>query len=722
MNAGISEFMNEIVSFLQIHNKKDGSGYTVSDNGKRKNIKTTDELVSFIRDRTGSLQGKEWYQAFVQYVNNIKNEQNKEFDDVWRSLMTQLIRDYLVKKAEVRDEIAKTTLPSAFGATYTPCKFMPRHFLNDMDLKILKGLCFCEQNQHYYFELHGRYTILGTDEELQNKKSIAMMKLCRLINDRNCERVGVESYEIFDEIYNVCDKLTATYFDLNRQLEEILKEKLPLDVMVTVFWSDKPINLREFLEIPQVYTAFDYNDKLHSAICKVALNKLLPASAINAGLLNLFFESDGEFFKRYSGRPAGNIQKKFTTAQYLANTLTEPTVLKSRIPILDKAPKVISDVDDEMSEYKFDKYWKKGLVPDQFATKDCKILKAFLSPYTDEEIVAIMGFAYTVWFPSYADDVNMLFKTIGGLFKTNYYGQNIMDILDLCYHPKKSISHVMVGDQWISDPALQENADGTGISTARLIFNDECTENCMEKFKGMSGGSSDTGVNYQKRLLYCNPVTMKIYPKWLFCTNRDVQIQDTSGAFDRRLFIIDKMNADKLVPPYSPSEYNKMRLRELESFFEVAKNSYLKIRKEYGSLLNYVRKIKSISKNLREAYNEEQKIFTYLTVYELLQTAARDPNNLSVFEYKGGIAALRPELVKISEGTCEDNGIKPEALLKWIRETTICEEKNNSRATIKVNNRRNTFYHLHPIKPENIPEVDADLTADTDREINEYLR
>lgn len=706
----ISFIVNE--SF-KIHNQANGNGYTIEIKGKRKRAQTTDALVDLMYDNIAPIQGDERYQEFIKFVNKIANEERKPFEATWKKFIKMMVQKEIEKKAEYRDEIVKVSIPSAFGAKFTECKFLPRSPINDKDLTILKGLSFCPSSQFFFFEFHGNYTRLGTASELRDKSSSASIRASILITKSNSERVGKERWDLWDEAYDDCDKLTSELMDIRLTAETALKENMPLDIEIHPFWMDEETTIREFLQLPETITAMDWSDKLHSAVCKAAVNRVLPAVMINKGLGNICYEADGEWFKRYSFRPKGS--SKCSLSDYISEVFSEVPTLIQQIPTLKEEPRNISDIPGVRCRFNMYKDWMKDLPEGQKELKECLGIKAFLAPYTEEETLAIMAYPYTVWHPSTNDPINICLKTGGGSFKTNTYMEYMIQILNYMYRPDGSIVHKMAGDAWVTDSARLENANGDGVSTAALVFNDECTEKSINKFKDMSGGSTDGGVFYQKRIMRENPTEMKIYAKWAFCTNVDFQIQDTEGAFDRRLLLIDRMDIKKLNPPYPRETFIQERRKELKAFYELSEKCYKMVVDKYGSLSSMAVNCRGINKNLKQAYNEDAKVLTYYQIWEAMKgkLLGGDTNTIDIKDFSdGSIGISNIELETEINKLCEINGVNPAGMKKWIRDTDSCTKQNESRYRIRFKNANLVWcYRLYPLKEEAVPKPDVDLTV-----------
>ena len=375
---------------------------------------------------------------------------------------------------------------------------------------------------------------------------------------------------------------------------------------------------------------------------------------------------------------------------------SERFVICSTLKKIDAVPHIISD-DSTIAEFSYDSNWKNKLA-NQVDFKDAKILNAFIKPYTKEERIALMAWAYTVIHPSTNDNIHLLFMTGGGTFKTNYYCTMIEKILKLAYSSKRSLVHQMKEDRWITDSFLRESTT-TGISNSAMVNADECTDKCLEQFKSMSGGTND-GMSYQKRMMRETPISMRIYCKWLFTTNKFFSIEDDSGAFDRRLLIINRMDVKNIEKPYSAAEFSKHIDSEICAFYDLAKTAYDAMLKVAPTLQEY-RDATELKKNMTLAYNEEDKLMLYYEVYDALNSSSVNHKYV-----KKCMVVPREEFNDVVEERCKIAGVNFSGFKKWILNTSdteyTCEYK-----TVHRDNKYEKCWCLSQLKQDVIDNIIA---------------
>ena len=268
----------------------------------------------------------------------------------------------------------------------------------------------------------------------------------------------------------------------------------------------------------------------------------------------------------------------------------------------------------------------------------------------------------------------------------------IQRILNKMYNAN-NITFTMLSDTWVRDRFLLESVNG-GVSTAAFVNNDECTIKSIEAFKDFSGGGKN-GMDYSKRTMRENPTQMKIYSKWLFTTNNDFILQDDSGAYDRRLFIIDRMDVKKLIPPYSKRDFEDELVKEMKTFYITAKQSYEHILKGYKSLEDFVTKC-SIANNLKKAYAEEDKIWIYYKLTEDLYKGNETNIWIPSSDFKKQVTTL-----------CDELDVNICGFKKWLKSNAVEKCEGSPEYTQhKFDGANLRAWNLKRLKQEFIPKDD----------------
>lgn len=694
--------MANIITALNIRNSAKGNCYQFTLRNKDYKAKTLDDLVDKLYELSGSYQAEAWYQetVVVPLRNNPSYKSTDDFEICWKQTVKIQVDEALNAKRELRDKAQQVSLTDAFNIEKTRYEPMTKSTLNQIDMDLMLGVEYCTENDCIYFvDRFGNHSLIGPIEEITKNRKLAN-DLSILIKERLCFELGVSEFDLWPWMWKELDKMNNLFYQYRASIEDLKSNGTPPSAC-KVNWNGEDISCKNLFGYWADTWSDDFIEDLHNLICKYIVNELLPSSLFANDKACLYVETKNGTFKRYSvTKGMKSVQIEF--GEYLSMVLKSDKFLEL-VPKLNKIPYIVHDLPDKPCEFYLQPDWKSNLAKNQFKTYDeCKILKTFLDPYDDEEKLFLMAWAYTVLHPSTGDSLGLLIKTGGGTFKTNGYAEMIRQLLMKMYTDKRDLTFTMLKDQWVTNKNVRETKTN-GISNCVLVLNDECTEKSIAEYKNFSGSSRDKGVEYTVDMKYMLGFTTKIRCKWLFCSNESFQIQDSAGVYDRRLAIINRMDIQKLHKPYKISEFQSYLERELNVFYDMAKLAYDKICKEHGSLEMAALNLKSVSKNLKEAYGEEDK----LEAYYILTQGLKEGELLTIYAED-----WKPTITKL----CEENNISFCGFKKWI----LANEKEKlepglvwSKLTGPHSKQKKT-YKLPRLKPEFMPKGVEDGSDDID--------
>lgn len=691
---------NVLTNFFEIRNSNDSKYIQLQVDGKFKKYKTLAEVAEAAYKKSQELFADASYAESdsKKEIDKLCREQNYSLEQAFCAQFEKELAQYLAYKKEARDNYIQNALPSAFNAKFIPASFKPASFCNRVDLSFINSVVYCVEQDALYYTTNNSYKLIGTIDEIVNKDSKAIYLLTSCINKDLSIKYSVEYFDFWSYLYQQVDKATEAFFEAKVLLETISQSGATVNAdekLNCVPWTEK-ISLQYFCDKSGKLIS-EWYDRLHSYFIKNIFAYLIPASGVNNDLFNVYYETlndDSGTFKRYAIRPTHGAKCTFET--YLTKLFSERSVIRSTLKNIEAVPHIISD-DSTIAEFSYNSNWKDKLV-NQVDVKDAKILNAFIKPYSKEERIALMAWAYTVIHPSTNDNIHLLFMTGGGTFKTNYYCAMIEKILKLAYGSNRSLVHQMKEDRWITDSFLRESTT-TGISNSAMVNADECTDKCLEQFKSMSGGTND-GMSYQKRMMRETPISMRIYCKWLFTTNKFFSIEDDSGAFDRRLMIINRMDVKNIDKPYSAAEFGKHIDSEISAFYELAKWSYNEMLKVAQTLQEY-RDATELKKNMTLAYNEEDKLMLYYEIYDALEASK------NTHQYVKKCIVVPPdEFNEVVEERCKIAGVNFSGFKKWIRNTADTEYECEYKP-VSVDGKLRKCWCLSKLKQEVIDNITA---------------
>ena len=696
----LGDKMNVLTNYFEIRNSNDGKYIQLQVDGKFKKFKTLSDVAEAAFNKSQTIFADDQYLTSdsKKEIDKLRTEQNYSLQQAFCAQFEKELAQYLTHKKEARDNYIQNALPSAFNAKFIPASFKPASFCNSVDLSFINSVVYCVEQDALYYTSNNSYKLIGTIDEIISKDSRSIYTLATCINKDLSIKYNIDCFDFWSYLYQQVDRATEAFFEAKVLLETVAQSGATVNVeekLNCVPWSEK-ISLNYFSDKSGKLVS-DWYDRLHSYFIKSIFTYLIPASGVNNDLYNVYYETlndDSGTFKRYAIKPTHGAKCTFET--YLSKLFSERFVICSTLKKIDAVPHIISD-DSTIAEFSYDSNWKNKLA-NQVDFKDAKILNAFIKPYTKEERIALMAWAYTVIHPSTNDNIHLLFMTGGGTFKTNYYCTMIEKILKLAYSSKRSLVHQMKEDRWITDSFLRESTT-TGISNSAMVNADECTDKCLEQFKSMSGGTND-GMSYQKRMMRETPISMRIYCKWLFTTNKFFSIEDDSGAFDRRLLIINRMDVKNIEKPYSAAEFSKHIDSEICAFYDLAKTAYDAMLKVAPTLQEY-RDATELKKNMTLAYNEEDKLMLYYEVYDALNSSSVNHKYV-----KKCMVVPREEFNDVVEERCKIAGVNFSGFKKWILNTSdteyTCEYK-----TVHRDNKYEKCWCLSQLKQDVIDNIIA---------------
>lgn len=674
--------MVNIINELMIKNKGNGKGYSFKYKDKTYLAATMNDLVKKIYDLPG-VYTKQWHKDIVNEITKLPEYSEDKSEELFCDYLAKSLNAAMTEKRNMRDEYQKNSLPSAFNADIISCKFKPANDYNDKDKELLEIFVYCEDNGVIYTEIDGNYSLIGTPLDISNRKSnasyLAGSALKKHMDAKRCT-----DYQIWAELYHLADTATDKFFAYRRTIEEAISQETPPSEII-IKYKGEDISMQEFLQLPLDKFSDDWDDALHTAICKIIVNELMPASLFNNDIIQLCFEAKNEMFHRYSVRPAHGKKANLNT---IVSMMFEDPCIIDNIRHIKGVPHIISDGPSVFSEFKIQKDWQNKL-PEQYESgKECKALKTFLEPFTDNERKVMMAWAYMALHPSTGESIGMLIQTGGGTFKTGYYAEMIRYLMSIMYNaPKDRVGFMMKKDAWVENTKLREPGN-RGISKAGLVIIDEAGSRSIEQYKLWSGSTVDVGIDYEYSKIYQEGVQTKIFCPWLFTSNEDINLGDDKGVYDRRLIVIKRMDLSNFEKPYDMKDYHISIRKEAIHFYNFAKKSYEELVKKYGSLTSAVNKIQEIHANLACIFEEEAKLNAYENLYN--DMGSDNP-------FADHIEVPIPEFNSKVEDLAAEMGVNPKGLTKYIFTTDKTTEPNVKGKCTMKGGRKVRIHILYPI-------------------------
>lgn len=668
-----------------VRNSHTGAITIKLDDKNTKSFKKVEQAAKWLTETevTWLLKNTDWYHSFLSELVEGSNA---------TSAMVGLLIETLAAKRDKAEQIRRDSPETLLSVKdYVKVITLPEQEHNQMDRMFLSDLVYCDENDQFYITTDGSYVMLGGDDFMKNGSNVAyqFIEMQRKRLAEELYKVPDGRFELWKHIQLVEKIATDTFFDFKDRLSEAKQNDVWPDEEIK-FFDKKYKNLREFESVEKLYSRDAEDDMwvstLSAVVTKYVVNNLLPATLFSRNLLQVKKCIANGIFCHYSFLPP---VKQCTLKEFYIELFD--TGVKSLVPHIKNIPHICSET-CAPAKYHLNADWMNTLT-DQKPLEECKALNTFLSLYTEDEKTMLMAWAYSVFHPSIKNNMALLIKTGGCAFKTNVYERLIETILKRMYG---NVVYTVIRDNWVKNEQLCESST-IGFSSAELIFNDECTENCIIKFKEMSGSTSEDGVSYTFKKVYQVPVNTRLFAKFLFCTNEAFTITDAQGVYDRRLAIIDRMDIKNLPYPYGPEEWEREVLRETKAFYELSETYYNKLKETYCTVENFAKK-SSISKNLRKVYNEEAKQFAYDELLSELD-AMGDTDDVQISDVHGRKQYnVTSKVIKmLVEKIAPDMDLNPKGFRKFLLEVDT-EFKNDGPKKIKINGFNKYGYILHERK------------------------
>jgi hypothetical protein len=163
------------------------------------------------------------------------------------------------------------------------------------------------------------------------------------------------------------------------------------------------------------------------------------------------------------------------------------------------------------------------------------------------------------------------------------------------------------------------------------------------------------------------------------------------------------MDVKKLPPPYSKTTFENEVEKEMSAFYNLAEDCYKQILRTHKSLEDYVTDPNiSISKNLKKAYNEEDKIWVYYKLTEDLYDTDTQEVQIQLAQFNTDAKAL-----------CEETDVNLAGFKKWCKGNAknFCVSDVKWNTPRKVNGKSSKVHILPKLKPEFIPDHGGDSTS-----------
>jgi hypothetical protein len=299
----VSSFIDE----FEIRNSKSKKGKFSAHFPGRQGVtkyNTINELVEDMWNIANSFQYTDMWKEMANLIAIQEKNDTRDHEVVWKEVVTKELTEALSAKKTIIQEMNKNSTSSAFNAKLVPCIFTPDgSLLNDEDKKFLKDLYFCEENQLVYGRVRDSLKLIGNPRYFNEDNADDHEKLMDFIEDRLARENGAAGeYDIWRQFYKTCDMLTEAYRTASLEMNSAMAAgKKPSESKLSFNGGEHVFS--EVLKCRDGSWPDSAEDDLLSYFVKIGLNVLFPTIIFNRNMINLFYETKNEEFKRIAIRP-----------------------------------------------------------------------------------------------------------------------------------------------------------------------------------------------------------------------------------------------------------------------------------------------------------------------------------------------------------------------------------------------------------------------------------
>ena len=625
-------------------------GYSISINGSEFKSKSLDEIVEkIIGSKTKFANNVNWQNHKLIYNDDYEKWDNNLSEDIKKALI-----NIMTAKTNAAKNFNINESGSAFDSFSKNVTELPTIGFNIIDKKILKNLRYCKEDNSIYIIKNNRLKLIGSLPLVQRDPSIN--GFCKFIK----QSIGMEFNEGVDASIDWYIKECISGINVMKQ--HLIDESQLLQDSGSD-WNSIKIELSDDVIFkPSKYNNGNYNNSLESAVDSFCLEKfweVVPGTLFSSRIIELktrytTYESISENGQTYKVTVWNNFfynvvksGEALTEARYLKNILTEylSEIKDDEMFLIHEVPRTYSDSKEEIGlfNYSMDNF-KNNIQKGSYKTvEECTNIMLFKSWMNEDEFRFAMAWAYAALHPvTIPSNIALLLWTGGGTGKSSFVAM-IKEAIIMCSNSSEDdIYFEIKGDKFDEDQRNWVPEGEVGLSKAALVNVDEATTKSIELYKNFSGSAA--GNKLATRRNYENTIISKIHGKFIFTTNKGLQLTSDDGSLLRRIAIIKHNEINNVIGNKKiltnekvVEEYKK----QIPMLIKIGKDCYNEIiDMGYSSIDEYAMKREAIAKNLKESTSSEENLRIYNDLWDYLV------ENYKSYIQKDGSFRLRGDALK----------------------------------------------------------------------------
>ena len=663
----MSEKVNEkLIRFMQedlkLRHSKRSNKITVEINGLQKQCRDVDEAADQIFCNTNIYKNNSNWQLFKAEVQSNLGE-GEDFYEKLPGIIRVSISALLSAKTAAASRFSGNVEASAFSSFVKELSKLPKNGFNAIDRTIMKRFGYCPADTCVYIRKNGRLSLVGKYELL--KRDPVQGGICEVIK----EEIGAEWNEgvpmEIDEYVTMC---LNSVTELRHRI--IAGVKAQIDGGKSFEEAEVETDFGKFVPGKMSYSD-DLNALENAAhnFCLEVLWRNVPCSLFTSKLIVLKALFNTYELPNPDGAPRKvNVFVEYTydvvrsgsaltAAAYLSNIFNVyAEKLKGDAAFIIKdVPRTYSDGDDE-ALFRYDEACLKESLKGIGCYKkpeECQNLSLLKSWMNEDEFRLAMAWAYAAVHPcTVKSNIALLLWTGGGTGKSSFVAMVKYAMMLASGGREEDLYFEIKGDKFIKDDRNWMPDGQIGLPKAALVNIDEATTECIETYKNFSGSADKNRLSL--RLNYENAVDYDVKGKFIFTTNKGLQLTSDDGSLLRRVAVIKHQGVQNVIgaQPKTNEEIVLEYKRQIPVMLALGKRALAEISElGYDSLDAYAMKCPEINRNLRESTSASANTEAYAQIWSKLE------EGMGRYRHGDGSFRLRGNaLKKLYEQVCIENG------------------------------------------------------------------
>ena len=631
MNINLKKFLTED---LRARHASRGSIFLLTYNGVEQKFKTIDEIATYIKGNTDK-----WL-SYVNWKNFMNSESyTSDPDRFFSSLKPKVIEELesiMMKKSKKEIDIKSNDKGSSFDSFTKKVTELPKIGFTDVDKQILSRIKYCKEDESIYVKTKEGLRLIDDIHKVAKDPSIN--GLCQEIR----ETLGVICKE--GKPKGIDDYVNDCISNINRMKDFVIKETIRRKNSGES-WENIDIDISndESYEHfrPSEWANEDVINALDIAADEYVLKyffQIVPGSLFVARVVEL----NAKYTAYEKMNPDGNGTHKdivfnnffysmvrsneaLTEYRYLLNIFGEfiSYIKDDEIFRLEEMPKTYSDNGKALFNWDQDRFNNAVKKIGYYKTEEeCLNIMTLKKWMNESEFRLAMAWAYAAIHPdSVTSNIALLLWTGGGTAKSSFVAM-IKEAISMgsgasaddFYFEIKGNKFDEDQKNWVPDASV-------GIPKAALVNIDEATTKSIELYKDFSGSAA--GNRLTTRRNYENTKITTIRGKFIFTTNKGLQLTSDDGSLLRRVAII-KNNGVKNIIGVKDVKTNDEIVKEykmqIPMMLKLGKKALEEIHQlGFNSLDEYAMKTPEINRNLKESTSSTVNVEIYQRIWEILE-------------------------------------------------------------------------------------------------------